>query len=147
MTDAPPPESTTPAPGTPPPAAAQPPPAQDTFMVSRMGSEEGPYTFADLQAQLRAGQIKYNTLLRRGSSNQFPAAEVPGLFSEKEWLTTVLLSFFVGWLGIDRFYLGHTGLGVLKLISFGGLGIWYIIDLILIVTGNMTDAQGLPLRR
>jgi hypothetical protein len=139
MTDAPPPESTTP-----PPAA---PPSQDAFMVSRMGTEEGPYSFAELQTQLRAGQIKYNTLVRRGSSNQFLAAEIPGLFSDKEWLTTILLSFFVGWLGIDRFYLGYTGLGVLKLISFGGLGIWYIIDLILIVTGNMTDAQGLPLRR
>jgi hypothetical protein len=116
-------------------------------MVMRMGAEEGPYTFADLQMQLRAGMIKYNTMVRRGSSNLFPATEIPGLFSDKDWLTTVLLSFFVGWLGIDRFYLGYTALGVLKLVSFGGLGIWYIIDLILIVTGRMTDEQGLPLRR
>ena len=116
-------------------------------MVTRMGMEEGPFTFADLQQQLLANQIKYNTMVRRGSSNQFPAAEIPGLFSEKEWLTTILLSFFVGWLGIDRFYLGYTGLGILKLISFGGFGIWYIIDLVLIVTGSMKDSQGLPLRR
>jgi hypothetical protein len=116
-------------------------------MVSRMGTEEGPFTLAELQAQLQAGTIRYNTLLRRGSGTQFPASEVPGLFSEKEWLTTILLSFFVGWLGIDRFYLGHTGLGILKLITFGGLGIWYVIDLILIVTGSMKDSKGLPLRR
>ena len=116
-------------------------------MVSRMGAEEGPYTFAELQSQLRAGMIKYNTLLRRGTGNQFPATEVPGLFSDKDWLTTVLLSFLIGWLGVDRFYLGYTALGVLKLVSFGGFGIWYIIDLILIVTGRMTDFQGLPLRR
>lgn len=142
MTDSPPPE--TPAPG-PPPSSA--PPSSDTFMVQRMGTEEGPYTFADLQMQLRLGQIKYNTMVRKGSSSLFPAAEIPGLFSDKEWLTTVLLSFFVGWLGIDRFYLGYTGLGVLKLISFGGFGIWYVIDLILLVTGSLKDSQGLPLRR
>ena len=141
MTDAPPPEST------PPPSASQTPPNQDQFMVSRMGAEEGPYTFDDLQAQLRAGMIRHDTLLRRGTSGQFMAREVPGLFSDKEWLTTVLLSFFVGWFGIDRFYLGYVGLGVLKLISFGGFGIWYIIDLILLVTGRMTDSKGLPLRR
>lgn len=140
MTDTPPPDTTTPPP-------APPPSAADAFMVTRMGMEEGPYTFSDLKNQLFAGQIKYNTMVRRGSSNPFPAAEIPGLFSEKEWLTTILLSFFVGWLGIDRFYLGYTGLGILKLISFGGFGIWYIIDLILIVTGNLKDSQGLPLRR
>ena len=146
MTDSPPPDTAS-APAPPPAAPAAQPPAQDTFMVTRMGMEEGPFTFAELQSQLLAGRIKYNTMVRRGSSNPFLAAEIPGLFSEKEWLTTILLSFFVGWLGIDRFYLGYTGLGILKLISLGGFGIWYVIDLILIVTGNLKDSQGLPLRR
>ena len=39
------------------------------------------------------------------------------------------------------------GIGILKLITIGGLGIWYVIDLILIATGSMRDANGLPLRR
>ena len=84
MTDSPPPDTAS-APPEAQTAAAQPPPApaQDTFMVTRMGMEEGPYTFAELQTQLLANQIKYNTMVRRGSSNLFPAAEIPGLFSEK----------------------------------------------------------------
>jgi TM2 domain-containing membrane protein YozV len=63
----------------------------------------------------------------------------------KDWLVALLLSIFVGTLGIDRFYLGHIGLGILKLITFGGCGIWWIIDLIMIVTGSMTDSNGNPL--
>jgi TM2 domain-containing membrane protein YozV len=63
----------------------------------------------------------------------------------KDWLVTLLLSIFVGTLGIDRFYLGHIGLGILKLITFGGCGIWWLIDLIIIVTGGMKDANGMPL--
>jgi TM2 domain-containing membrane protein YozV len=53
----------------------------------------------------------------------------------------------VGWFGIDRFYLGYTGLGILKLITFGGCGIWYLVDLILIAMGNLDDSQHRPLRR
>jgi len=56
-----------------------------------------------------------------------------------------MLSIFAGQFGIDRFYLGKIGTGVLKLITFGGFGIWWLIDIILIVTDNMKDADGKPL--
>jgi TM2 domain-containing membrane protein YozV len=60
----------------------------------------------------------------------------------KDWLTTLLLAIFLGSLGVDRFYAGHTGLGVLKLITCGGVGIWWLIDIILIATGSYKDGNG-----
>ncbi len=67
--------------------------------------------------------------------------------SDKEWMTALLLSIFLGSLGVDRFYLGYTGLGIAKLLTLGGCGIWSIIDIISIATGKMTDAQGRALKR
>ena len=53
---------------------------------------------------------------------------------DKNWLAGLLLSIFVGELGVDRFFMGYVGLGILKLITIGGFGIWWLIDLILIAT-------------
>lgn len=66
---------------------------------------------------------------------------------QKDWLVAVLLSALVGQLGVDRFYLGYVGLGILKLITFGGCGIWWLYDLIMIATGKLNDANGQPLHK
>ena len=66
---------------------------------------------------------------------------------EKDWLVALLLSVLVGTLGVDRFYLGYIGLGILKLVTLGGCGIWWIVDLVLIATNKLPDAQGRPLRQ
>lgn len=68
-------------------------------------------------------------------------------YSDKDAGTAFLLSFFVGTLGIDRFYIGQTGLGIAKLLTCGGLGVWAIVDMILFGMGKIRDAQGLILRR
>lgn len=70
-----------------------------------------------------------------------------GQSGEKEWVVALILSILIGTLGVDRFYLGYVGLGVLKLVTLGGCGIWWLVDVILIAMNKLPDAQGRPLRQ
>ncbi|MDZ7786172.1 MAG: TM2 domain-containing protein [Candidatus Saccharibacteria bacterium] len=65
---------------------------------------------------------------------------------QKDYLATWLLSYFLGIFGVDRFYLGYTGLGVLKLITLGGCGLWALIDWVLVFAGVMKDSEGRPMK-
>lgn len=69
-------------------------------------------------------------------------APAPVELSPKSWLAALLLSIFLGEFGIDRFYLGKIGTGIIKLVTFGGFGIWWLIDIILIIAGAMHDKEG-----
>ncbi len=60
----------------------------------------------------------------------------------KSKIAALLLSIFLGELGIDRFYLGYVGTGILKLITAGGFGVWWLIDIILIAAGVLRPANG-----
>jgi TM2 domain-containing membrane protein YozV len=65
--------------------------------------------------------------------------------SDKNPYIAACLSFFFGYLGVDRFYLGYIGLGVLKLVTVGGAGIWWLVDLALLGLGKLPDADGFEL--
>jgi len=65
--------------------------------------------------------------------------------TQKDWLTTLILCIFLGVFGVHRFYTGHIAIGVIQLLTLGGCGIWWLIDLVMIATGSYTDSNGFPL--
>ncbi|MEO1824364.1 MAG: TM2 domain-containing protein [Roseibacillus sp.] len=65
--------------------------------------------------------------------------------SEKKILPAFILCFFVGFLGIHRFYVGKTGSGIAQILTLGGLGFWVLIDWIMIMCGSFKDSEGKPL--
>lgn len=70
----------------------------------------------------------------------------PEAVSNKGWLTTLLLSLFLGGLGVHRFYVGKIGTGILMLLTCGGIGVWALIDLIMVIVGSFKDSEGLPVK-
>lgn len=61
---------------------------------------------------------------------------------QRHYLAAFFLSFTWGMFGVDRFYLGKVGTGIVKLLTFGGVGLWATIDLVVIMSGTMKDKQG-----
>jgi cytosine permease len=82
------------------------------------------------------------------SAGSLTSAQAPGAKpGSKSQGTTFILAWLLGGFGADRFYLGQTGLGILKLITLGGCGIWAVIDMVITGLGSRTDLQGNPLVR
>lgn len=132
------------------------------YVIGANGSQYGPVDEATIRAWVVEGRVAAPSLsFKTGESGWVPlqsreefrdllaavVAPPPGIPSArpadaKEWLVVLLLSIFLGTFGVDRFYLGHVGLGLLKLFTFGGCGIWWLIDVILIATNSLKDSQG-----
>jgi hypothetical protein len=85
-----------------------------------------------------------------GQPQQYPhqgqqPAPYPGTHNPNTNQTKIillLLCFFLGALGVHRFYVGKIGTGILMIVTLGGLGIWVLIDFIMIICGRFTDAEG-----
>jgi hypothetical protein len=101
---------------------------------------------AQLMQLASSGTLKADSLVKENLTGVvFPASQIPGVFSNKQYLVALLLSIFLGYFGVDRFYTGHVGTGIAKLLTFGGCGIWALIDLILYAMNSVKDISGRPL--
>jgi TM2 domain-containing membrane protein YozV len=99
-----------------------------------MGGPQAPQPFPSYGAQ---GHAPYNY------QHAYPPSGMDaGWMSPKRRNVVILLCFFVGFLGIHRFYLGKIGTGILMIFTLGGFGIWSLVDFFISIFGNYTDSNG-----
>src|ERR1700687_84011 len=67
--------------------------------------------------------------------------------SDKDWWTTFWLSLVLGAVGADRYYLGSAVLATLKLVTVGGFGVWWLVDVVLVLTDRIHDVEGRLVKR
>ena len=117
------------------------------WLVQVPGQPDTPVDTFTLSAWAKTKVIQPDTQVTDTETNRtFAASQIPGVFSDKEYIIALLFSIFLGYLGIDRFYMGQVGMGIGKLLTGGGCGVWWLIDIILIATRSSNDSAGRPLK-
>jgi len=82
--------------------------------------------------------------LAQDTTGRWCEAERRARLGTKRFSTAFAASLAAGWLGADRIYLGYVGIGILKLLTLGGVGVWWLIDLFLLSTGTLGPADNVP---
>ena len=117
------------------------------WLVQVPGQPDSPVDTFTWSAWAKTKVIQPDTQVTDTETNRtFAASQIPGVFSDKEFIIALLFSIFLGYLGIDRFYMGQVGMGIGKLLTGGGCGVWWLIDVILIATRSSNDSAGRPLK-
>ncbi|MFK0040780.1 NINE protein [Paenarthrobacter sp. NPDC090517] len=106
-----------------------------------MSNEQPQYTPPPAPQGYQPGQPYQQPYAGQPYPQPFQPTQAP----QKSFLVTWILALLVGVLGIDRFYLGKVGTGIAKLLTFGGLGVWALVDLILVLANKQTDRYRRPL--
>jgi hypothetical protein len=120
------------------------------YYVAQHNEVIGPFGVIQLRRMAANRQITPATLVATKDQPWTPIARIPGIYSPRSRRTALILAFFGGVFGLDRFYLGMIITGLVKLLTFGGLGAWWLIDLIglssRVSSRVVTDVNGRPLR-
>jgi TM2 domain len=109
------------------------------------GVVKGPYGLIDLRGLAHSRAVSARTQVYIGKQWK-SLGDIHEVYSTRSWAVALACSILLGWLGIDRFYLGKIGSGMVKLLTFGGLGAWWLMDLVLTLAHAVNDASGKPLR-
>jgi hypothetical protein len=101
------------------------------------------YSYASFPVKKQKETVALTQSVENDSTSNYElASSAQGAANNKSQLTALLLSIFVGWLGVHRYYLGYIWQGVVQTLTFGVFGIWTLIDLIRIATGDLQPKSG-----
>lgn len=118
----------------------QPQPQQSPYAASPYGPPSANGAYGPNSA--RAANAPYGGQFAPGVHQGGPGPYAPAQKPPKDFVVAWLLALFLGFLGVDRFYRGFIGLGILKLITCGGAGIWSLVDLLIIIFTGGRDSTG-----